>query len=174
MDSSSLGLKVYLKWNFIFWPLCTFSKAGSEVLPLILKKSKCFSFKKICMWICQQGFDSLPLFIVISRYLIIPIKELIVMKSKCTAFKSHLRRYPLFLYQRRQIFSMDTILQCVKELYMFEYTYKGTYCFDIHALFSNASSGVPPLFLKKSMCFLNCAMASRGALCWKDNRQICK
>ena len=49
-----------------------------------------------------------------------------------------------------------------------------TYCFDIQALCSKASSALPILLLKKSMCFLNWAIPSRGALCWKDRRQICK
>ena len=40
-----------------------------------------------------------------------------------------------------------------------------TYCFDIQALCSKASSDVPTFDLKKSICFLNCAIASSGALC---------
>ena len=47
-----------------------------------------------------------------------------------------------------------------------------TYCFDIQALCSNANSAIPILLLKKSICFLNCAMASNGVLCWNDNLQI--
>lgn len=49
-----------------------------------------------------------------------------------------------------------------------------TYCFAIHALCSKASSGVPILDLKKSICFRNWAIASSGALCWNERRQIYK
>lgn len=47
-----------------------------------------------------------------------------------------------------------------------------THCFDIQELCSKANSGMPTRFLKKSICLRNCAIASRGALCWKERRQI--
>lgn len=47
-----------------------------------------------------------------------------------------------------------------------------TYCFPIHAECSNIRSGMPVLALKKSICFLNCDIASSGALTLKFKRQI--
>ena len=49
-----------------------------------------------------------------------------------------------------------------------------THCLDIQALCSNANSAIPILPLKKSICFLNCAIESSGALCWNDNLHIWK
>ena len=45
-----------------------------------------------------------------------------------------------------------------------------TYCLDIHAECSNASSAHPTLFLKRSTCLRNWLMASNGVL-WKKHRR---
>ena len=49
-----------------------------------------------------------------------------------------------------------------------------SYCLDIQALCSKASSAIPIFPLKKSICLRNCAIPSSGALCWKESLQICK
>ncbi len=57
---------------------------------------------------------------------------------------------------------------------MCAYSRVESYCLDIQAVCSNASSALPIFFLHRSMCLRNWAMASRGVLCWKQSLQICE